>query len=649
MDRFTQTLVIMVMVTVFIDMMSVSLVIPILPFLIVQYGAEDFWIGILFASYAATQMISNVLLSRAADKYGTKTGLLLSLVGSTVGNVVTGFSFNIATLIAFRALTGLFAGSAPVAQGFIVRVCEPQERPKWLALSGALTSSALLFGPAVAGGLSTYFLELPFFVAGAVAGVNLLFVLFMFKEPPKKEPVDPSEAPQSPEVAGSAQGAEGGVAPEEGEEAGEGEGDASKASPAEGVHEGAEVKRKTVEEVDLSLGFGLQGKDSVKDGSPKAMGQPEHEPSNLQVLSANGEEKDTEKGKTPLPVVTVQEPEGQTKGEGGEASQGLSPPPQASASVNRVVGSVTTRSMVSSVGGTPEKVEIAPVAQIGFATFLHGGGFAAIQALIGLYAEQVFGVTALDLGFIMTGVAVIFILTQFFVFTPLQKNWGIEITVIIGECIVVASFFTIFIPTQLWAFLVILYIFVLGNSLIIPAVPTMLSFFTTSKHVTTVVSVGQTSMAAARVIFPLFLGFLLELNPSLPWIVSGAVCSAALGVWIFVLVKGDLRRKKAESVPPKVMLLQSRLNTKREKVSSSEKAALGEWFSDFLMERNYTRWKAHVRELEIVLDAALPPLAADADVRREEVTYILREAPKAKKRYLDWREVTVATCALPVT
>lgn len=70
---------------------------------------------------------------------------------------------------------------------YIADCTTPDERPKYLARLEAFLAAAYIFGPAIGGFLGQIRLGLPFIVAGIVAGIALLFVIFFLSESLDKE------------------------------------------------------------------------------------------------------------------------------------------------------------------------------------------------------------------------------------------------------------------------------------------------------------------------------------------------------------------------------------------------------------------------------------------------------------------------------
>ena len=51
-------------------------------------------------------------------------------------------------------MTGLLGGSPPIAEAYIADVTSKEERPKFLAMMGAVISLSFLFGPGIGAGLA---------------------------------------------------------------------------------------------------------------------------------------------------------------------------------------------------------------------------------------------------------------------------------------------------------------------------------------------------------------------------------------------------------------------------------------------------------------------------------------------------------------
>merc|ERR1711871_998263 len=154
-----------VYLTVFIDIISIALMIPVLPFYVMDIANETNGvtdegkaqtvtdITNINAWFSLAQMLSQLLCwGQLSDRWGRRPTIILSIVGSGLGFVATGLSTTVLTITLARVFAGLFAGSIPVAQAFVIDATQglPQEdRNKYLGLIGACIGIAFTFGPGV--------------------------------------------------------------------------------------------------------------------------------------------------------------------------------------------------------------------------------------------------------------------------------------------------------------------------------------------------------------------------------------------------------------------------------------------------------------------------------------------------------------------
>lgn len=61
-----------IFLVVFIDLLGFGLILPLLPYYAGQYGASNFLIGLLVASYAAAQFIGAPLMGCLSDRFGRR-------------------------------------------------------------------------------------------------------------------------------------------------------------------------------------------------------------------------------------------------------------------------------------------------------------------------------------------------------------------------------------------------------------------------------------------------------------------------------------------------------------------------------------------------------------------------------------------------
>ncbi len=160
-------------------------------------------IGVFLAIYPLGQFIGAAILGKLSDYYGRRNLFIITLIGTIISFLVSGFSIVIQSgLILFvsRLVAGLFAGNVAIAQAGLIDV-SPDEKTKnrnFSLLQVALGGSWVL-GPPMGGWLSSssivswFSYSTPFWVIAGLLAVLLLLTLFWFKETlfeTKKDKVD---------------------------------------------------------------------------------------------------------------------------------------------------------------------------------------------------------------------------------------------------------------------------------------------------------------------------------------------------------------------------------------------------------------------------------------------------------------------------
>jgi multidrug resistance protein len=163
--------------TVALDLVGFGIILPVLPLYARRFHASPAVVGLLVASFSVAQLLCSPLLGRLSDRIGRKPVLILSLLGTAVGSLLTGLAGGLALLFLGRILDGASGASVSVAQASVADIAEPSERARLLGLLGAAFGLGFVLGPALGGLLSLVSPRLPFFVAAALAGANALVAL----------------------------------------------------------------------------------------------------------------------------------------------------------------------------------------------------------------------------------------------------------------------------------------------------------------------------------------------------------------------------------------------------------------------------------------------------------------------------------------
>ena len=178
-----QVSLVFVYLTVFVDIMGESLVLPILGQFAVYFGQPVALAGLLFSSTALAMTCSNLWLPVFADRHGRRAAFLVSLVGSTVGYAGQACARTFAEMLFFRGIQGLFGGVPPVALAWVTDVFPPNERPRYLAGVQATIASAFVAGAVLGGTLSSFGLRAPMCFACVVSLLGLATAHHYLKDP----------------------------------------------------------------------------------------------------------------------------------------------------------------------------------------------------------------------------------------------------------------------------------------------------------------------------------------------------------------------------------------------------------------------------------------------------------------------------------
>jgi DHA1 family tetracycline resistance protein-like MFS transporter len=183
-EKFFTTPLIIIFVTVFIDLIGFGMVIPVLPYYAntPPFNATPREIGFLVATYSVMQFIFSPILGRLSDKYGRRPILFISLLGSAIGYFVIGWAGTLTLVFAGRIIGGVTGGNISTAQAYIADVTSKKDRAKGMGLFGAAFGLGFIFGPALAGILSKYGVQVPFYFAGVLSTLNAVALLFILPE-----------------------------------------------------------------------------------------------------------------------------------------------------------------------------------------------------------------------------------------------------------------------------------------------------------------------------------------------------------------------------------------------------------------------------------------------------------------------------------
>ena len=180
-----------ILIAVLIDMVSIGIIIPVLPALVGSLTGSQadhaFWLGVVSLAFGIANFFGAPILGALSDRYGRRPVLLLGFCGLAFTFFATALSTTLWMLIVVRLLGGGMQANAAVANAYVADITAPADRAKRFGMLGAMFGIGFILGPAMGGVLGAIDLHLPFFVAGTLALVNLMYGCFVL---PESLPVD---------------------------------------------------------------------------------------------------------------------------------------------------------------------------------------------------------------------------------------------------------------------------------------------------------------------------------------------------------------------------------------------------------------------------------------------------------------------------
>ena len=204
------------LLTVFLDLLGVTIVIPIVAplFLDLKNGMMPFSTegilpqnieaavkyaihyrtivyAFLVASFPLAQFFGAPYLGALADKIGRKKVLTYSIIGTLIGYILfaVGIHYNLVWLLfVSRVIDGFSGGNIAIAFSSIADISTPETKTKNFGLIGAAFGLGFIIGPYIGGKLadpsivSWFNYETPYIVSAILAFVNIFMVIYLYYE-----------------------------------------------------------------------------------------------------------------------------------------------------------------------------------------------------------------------------------------------------------------------------------------------------------------------------------------------------------------------------------------------------------------------------------------------------------------------------------
>ncbi len=190
--RRRQAAVIFIFITVLLDVLSLSVTIPVLPQLIKKFAGGSFELGSQYHGWFVTvwammQFICSPIMGALSDRFGRRPVILLSCLGLGLDYILMALAPDLTWLFIGRVISGITAASFSTAGAYIADVTPPEKRASSYGMLGAAFGLGFVIGPAMGGVLGEYDLRLPFWVAAFLTILNAVYGAFILPESLSKE------------------------------------------------------------------------------------------------------------------------------------------------------------------------------------------------------------------------------------------------------------------------------------------------------------------------------------------------------------------------------------------------------------------------------------------------------------------------------
>lgn len=190
--------------TLFLDLVSFGIVVPVLPFFAKSTGASEGVVALLATAYSAAQFVMSPVLGRLSDRHGRRPVMLISVAGSCAAMLTLGFAQALWMIFLARLVSGVANANVSTAHAYVADTVPPAQRARYMGMMGTAVGLGFILGPTIGGALAFDDMpQLPFLFAAGLSFVNLMMAFFWLPESHRPRAAQATARPSLFQVAGT--------------------------------------------------------------------------------------------------------------------------------------------------------------------------------------------------------------------------------------------------------------------------------------------------------------------------------------------------------------------------------------------------------------------------------------------------------------
>lgn len=196
-----------ILLAIFIDLVGFGMIVPLLPFLTLEYGGDTFTGTALISVYALAAFALGPIWGRISDRVGRKPTLAITFLGAALAYLMLAFSTSLWMVFVARAISGAMTGNIGIVMAVMADLTDEDNRGKAMGRIGGAFGLGFAFGPGLGGYLSSLGGDSIVFLPGmAACGLSLLAMVLTAIYVPETNPasLEKKEAGRSDGDVGSA-------------------------------------------------------------------------------------------------------------------------------------------------------------------------------------------------------------------------------------------------------------------------------------------------------------------------------------------------------------------------------------------------------------------------------------------------------------